>query len=239
MWILTLFLILIGLASAFVGYSEWFTIDRLNKSNVLNGTLLVLTVFTLLMIAFVMGYFPQNFAAPLMMGIYSAIAGFFLGYSYRLIVLRKKAAHGLYQHRSFLVDHAPNLLAVVLVIYGVFRTAILSDQAVTGIRLSSGISLMSFGAFIWTLNAVPEFRSNGIILLDRFIHWRNVISWRWDSESSIMIEFILEDSKGEEKLSQFVTSIPEDEKKEIEIVLKSKLEEFEEYRKEKMFKNNN
>lgn len=237
MWILTFFLIVLGFAAAFAGYRDWFTIDRLNKSNVLNGTLVVLVMFTLLMVAYVFGYFTQEIAAPVMMAGYSMIAGFFIGYAFRLVNLRKTASQGLYQHRSFWIDHAPNLLSVILVIYGIFRTAILTDQPVTGIRLTSGISLMSFGVFIWTLHVVPEFRSKGIILLDRFIHWRDVISWSWHSESAVKIEFIINDRSGEEVISQFVTSIPEDEKKEIEIVLSSKMDEFEDYRKEHLIKN--
>lgn len=234
MWILTIFLLLVGIFGLYTGAKEWFTIDRLNKTNVLNGALGILILFTMLMVAFVLGYFPQSIAAPFMMTGYSVIAGFFIGYAYRLFTLRKDAGQSLYQQRSFWIDHAPNLLAVALVIYGIFRTSVLGDQPVTGIRLTSGISLMGFGFFCWTLNVVPEFRSRGIVFLDCFIHWKEVVAWSWLQESVLKIEYILETDDKEENLSQFLTSIPEEERKEVEMVLKSKMDEHVDFRRNRL-----
>ncbi len=234
MWILTIFLLLIGIGGLYIGSKEWFTIDRLNKTNVLNGALAILIFFTMLMVAFVLGYFPQSIAAPFMMTGYSIIGGFFIGYAYRLFSMRGDAGHSLYQQRSFWIDHAPNLLAAALIIYGIFRTSILTEQPVTGIRLTSGISLMSFGFYCWTLNVVPEFRSRGIIFLDRFIHWREVVAWDWLRESVLKIEYILETENKEESLSQFLTSIPEEERKEVETILKSKMDEYIDFRRKRL-----
>jgi hypothetical protein len=236
MWFLIFFLLFIAFFGAYAGSQTWFSFDRLTKTNVLNGTLAVLALFTVLMVAYVLGFFPQSVAAPFMMSLYSMIAGFFLGYTYRLMHHRKNAGVILYQHRSFWIDHAPNFLAIALILYGIYRTAILIDQPVTGIRLTSGISLMSFGFFSWTLKVVPEFRSKGILFLDRFIHWKEVIAWRWQSEDVIGIEFIAGKKNTDERIKEFYTSIPEDEKKEIEIVLKSKMDEFFEERKKTLFK---
>jgi hypothetical protein len=235
MWILTLFLCVVFLTGAYTGNRSWFTLDRLTRDNVLNGTLIVLMVFTLLMVAFILGFFPQSIAAPFMMVLYSVIAGFFAGYAIRLLKYRSRSGNILYQHRSFWVDHAPNLLAIVLILYGVYRTSILSDLPVTGIRLTSGISLISFGFFGWTLKVVPEFRSKGIMLIDRYIHWKEVISWNWQSESVVVIEYIVKGQENDERIKQFATSIPEDERKELEIVLNSKMDEFDEERRKILF----
>lgn len=187
------------------------------------------------MIAYVVGFFPQSVAAPFMMTLYSLIAGFFVGYAIRLYKLRSKSGNILYQNRSFWIDHAPNFLAIILILYGIYRTSILSDFPVTGIRLTSGISLISFGLFSWTLKAVPEFRSKGILLLDQFIHWKEVLSWKWQNESVIVIEFFKKENQSDEQIKFFATSIPEDERKELEVVLKSKMEEFEDERNKTLF----
>ncbi len=236
MWIFILFLVAVALAGAYTGTQNWLVFEKLTKTNLLNGALSILLIFTLLMVLYSFGLFPQSIAAPFMMAIYSIIAGFFAGSAQKLIQLRQKAGNTLYQHRSFWIDHAPNLLAVALIIYGIYRTAVFTAEPVTGIRVSSGISLMCFGFFTWTLKVVPEFRSKGIFFLDRFIHWKEVIAWRWQSENVIAVEFIAKKDSHEERIKEFYTSIPEDEKKEIEIVLKSKMEEYAEERKKILFR---
>ncbi len=239
MWILNLLLVFVFIAGGYAGNQSWFTFDRLTKTNVLNSALIVLMLFTIMMVLYVLGFFPQSVAAPVMMVLYSLIGGFFTGYGFRLLGLRKEGRHLLYQHRSFWIDHAPNLLAVVIILYGIFRTAILTDQPVTGIRMTSGISLICFGFFTWTLKVVPEFRSNGILLLDRFIPWDEVIAWSWQGESVLEIEYMAQEAPKNERIRHFVTSIPEDERKEIEVILSSKMDEFSDERKLRLFKEEN
>lgn len=236
MWILNLFLFLTAIAGGYVGYQPWFRFDRLNKNNVLNGTLVILFFFTLLMILYSIGFFPQSVAAPFMMILYSFLAGFFFGYAGRLYNLRKESGQVLYQYRSFWIDHAPNLLAIAIILFGIYRTAVLTDQAITGIRVTSGISLIGFGIFTWTLKAVPEFRSKGVILLDRNIVWEEVISWHWISEEVLSIEYIGEEKSDEERIKEFSTIIPETERKEIETILKSKMDEFSDERKKRLLR---
>ncbi|WP_234572075.1 hypothetical protein [Rhodohalobacter sp. 614A] len=234
MWILNLFLFLTAIAGVFVGYQPWFRFDRLNKNNVLNGSLIILFVFTLLMIFYTVGFFPQSVAAPFMMILYSFLAGFFFGYAARLYNLRSESGQVLYQYRSFWIDHAPNLLAVALILFGIYRTAVLTDQAITGIRVSSGLSLVSFGVFTWTLKAVPEFRSKGVIFLDRYILWEEVISWRWVSEEVLGMEYLVEENRDDGRIKEFSTTIPQEERKEIETILKSKMDEYAEERKQRL-----
>jgi hypothetical protein len=236
MWILTLFLGVVFLGAAYAGNQNWFTLDRLSQENVLNGALIAFALFTLLMVAYVLGFFPQSIAAPFMMFLYILISGFFCGYGIRLLKVRSEAGGILYQYRSFWIDHAPNFLAIILIIYGIFRTAVLTDLPVTGIRITSGLSLMSFGFFAWTLKAVPEFRSKGLLLLDRMIPWQDVISWRWQNETVLAIEYLVEDPDNDHRIKQFTTFVPADERREIEMILKSKMDEFDEKRKGKLFK---
>lgn len=239
MWLLSFFLMFITVSGVYTGFRPWFRIDRINKTNFLNTVLFTFGFFTVLLVLYNFGYFPQSVAAPFMMILYSLIAGFFTGYAARLFKLRSKAGNILYQNRSFWVDHAPNLLGVALIVYGIFRTSVLSELPITGIRFTSGISLMSFGLFTWTLKPVPEFRSKGILFLDRFITWEHVISWGWQSEDVIGIEYISEDNPVHERIKEFVTSVPVDEKKELEIILKSKMDEFDDERKKKLLKKEN
>ena len=234
MWILNIFLMLTAVGGIYVGFQPWLRFERLNKTNVLNTSLIILLFFTLLMVLYSIGFFPQYIAAPFMMVIYSFLAGFFFGYAGRLYNLRSEAGQVLYQYRSFWVDHAPNLLAVAIILFGLYRTAVLTDEVITGIRLTSGISLIAFGVFTWTLKAVPEFRSKGIIFLDRNIEWEEVIAWNWISEEILGIEYLTEVKKDEERIKELSTKIPDNERKEIETILKSKMDEYFEERKERL-----
>lgn len=235
MWILSLFLAAVFLGGIFTGHLSGFKIDKLSKQSVLNTGLIVLAVFAILLILYNLGYFPQRIAAPFMMAVYSFTGGFLAGFSMKQLQMKKKAGDILYQHRSFWVDQAPNLLAIVLIIFGVYRTAVLTDLPVTGIRITSGISLICFGIFTWTLKPVPEFRSGGIILFDRLIPWDDVISWRWQSEEIIAVEY-LTGYEDDEAIHEFLTSVPHEDKKELERILASKSDDTYEARKKKLLK---
>jgi hypothetical protein len=238
MWILSIFLGAVFIAGSLTGSSPNVILDKLSKERVLNGALAVLLFFTVLMIAYSLGYFPQSIAAPFMMTLYSFLAGFFAGYGWKQFRFRAESGTILYQYRSFWTDHAPNLLAAALIIYGFYRTSLLIDQPVTGIRLTSGLSLIFFGIFTWTLKPVPEFRSEGILFLDRFIEWKRVISWHWESESILAVEYLSRQKNSDYRIRQFVTSIPETERNELEAILRSKMDEFSEERNEIMLNRN-
>ena len=235
MWILSLFLAAVFLGGIFTGNHPIFTIDKLNKQLVLNTGLIVLTVFAVLLLLYNVGYFPQWLAAPFMMSVYSFIGGFLTGFSIRQYQKKRKGGDILYQHRSFWVDHAPNLLAIGLILFGIYRTSVLSDLPVTGIRVSSGVSLICFGIFTWTMKAVPEFREYGILLFDRLIQWDDVISWHWHSEEILAIEYIV-GNDDDEDIHEFLTSVPMTDKKEIERILASKADDYYEVRKKRLLK---
>jgi hypothetical protein len=234
MWIYIIFLSALFIGGLYVGERPFFQLKKLTPSIVLNLSLGVLVLFTILMIAFIVGFFPQSVAAPMMAGLYITLAGFFAGYAYRLFRLRSEGGTILYQNRSFWVDHAPNLLAIGLIVYGMYRTSILTDMPITGIRFSSGMSLICFGILGWMLKVVPEFRSDGILFLDQLIPWKRVLSWRWHTDEVVLVEYIQSDKQAEDRIKQFVTSVPPDEKKEVELVLTSKLEEFADERSEEL-----
>lgn len=234
MWIYIIFLTVLFVTGILAGERPWFQLRKLTPSNVLNAALVVLVLFTTMMVAFIVGIIPQSVAAPMMAGMYIFIAGFFSGYAFRLFKIRADGGAILYQHRSFWVDHAPNLFAIGLIIYGVYRTSLLGDLPVTGIRFSSGLSLVSFGVFGWTLKVVPEFRSKGILFLDQYVPWKRVLSWNWHRETIVMVEYMVPKKGDDNRIEQFVTSIPADEVKEIETVLSSKMDEYAEARSEEL-----
>lgn len=234
MWIYTIFLLALFIGGLYLGERPYFQLRKLTPSIVLNFSLAILVLFTVLMIAYVVGVFPQSVAAPMMAGLYVTLAGFFAGYAYWLFKIRSDGGTILYQNRSFWVDHAPNLLALGLIVYGIYRTSVFSELPVTGIRFSSGMSLICFGLLSWTLKVVPEFRSKGIQFLDQFIPWKRVLSWRWHTDEVVLIEYVESSKQARDRIKQFVTSIPPDEKKEIELVLKSKLEEYADERSEEL-----
>ena len=234
MWIYIIFLLTLFAGGVYLGERPYFQLRKLTPSLVLNLSLAVLVLFTALMIAYIAGVFPQYVAAPIMAGLYITLAGFFAGYAYRLYKIRSDGGTILYQNRSFWVDHAPNLLALGLIIYGIYRTSVLTELPITGIRFSSGMSLICFGILSWTLKVVPEFRSKGILFLDQFVPWKQVLFWRWHTDKVVLVEYLETDKLAKDRIKQFVTSVPPDEKKEIELVFKSKLEEFADERSEEL-----
>lgn len=234
-WIVNIILVFCILVAFFAGNRSGFTFHSVSSNILLNTMLGVLLFFTLLMILHFFGFFPQSVAAPFMMSFYSLIAGFLAGYSWRLYRLRRKMGVLLYQHRTFWTDHAPVLFAIILMIYGLYRTSLLTEQFVTGIRVTSGLSLMAFGLTIWMLKAVPEFRSKGILLLDREIEWNRIVAWNWQSETVIAIEYVAKNRTDNDRIRQFLTSVPEEDRKELDMVLTSKMDEYAEERKKILF----
>jgi len=232
------FLYLISaVAGGFAGYNSWVRIEKLNKHNLLNAILNALILFTFLMVAYLAGYFPQTVAAPFMAAVYSFLSGFFTGYAARMISLRTNTGAILYTHRSFWIDHAPNFLSLVIILFGLYRTALLTSEPVTDIRFTSGVSLICFGFLGWTVKLVPDFRSNGVLLFDKKIPWNQVISWHWHSENVLQIEYLSDIGKKSEGVHEFLTSIPEDERLEIETILKSKMDEYKNERQKLLLKN--
>ncbi len=230
MWLTLLIAAALSLAGIVAGYRPWFHLDQINARRVLNGLLIALLLFTLLMVAGAAGLLPDPISACIMASLYAVLFGFFTGYGVRILRLRDRAGRILYMVRSFWIDHAPGLAAIVLILFGLYRTSLLLDQPVTPIRLTSGLSLIAVGFFTLTLKAIPEFRTGGILFLDRLTPWKKIISWRWESEDVIRIEYIHRPGTPEEQIRFLLTSIPPDEKKRIESVLRSEMARSDEER---------
>lgn len=228
MLLLIVILAVILLISLWSGYRQLFRIEQLNRKIVINSLVGAMVVLTLLSIAHGLGILSQPVAARITMGLYSAAAGFFFGYGIKLIVSKRKAGKVEYMYRSFWADIAPNLISILLVAYGLYRTGILTDDPFTGIGITSGLSLVGFGFFGWTIRLVPEFRSKGILILDQYIEWKKVLSYEWKHDGAVQIDYF---SNGD-KIYQFTTSIPADEQLQIERLLGKKIQEHEEERNE-------
>lgn len=222
------------LAGSYIGMQRWFRFEKLNRSVLLNGCLLILGLFTLLMLAREIGFFPQSVAAPLMMGIYSLLAGFFIGLAWRLMRLRKNSGNILYMYRSFWVDLAPQLASILILLFGLYRTSILIEQPITGIRLTSGCSLFAFGLLGFTLRFVPEFRTRGILFLDRLTPWKHLLSWSWKSEEVISIEYLYTSQKQGHMIREFLTTVPAEDRRQVETILSSRMEEFSDEREKSL-----
>lgn len=216
---------IIAVGGGFSGHQPWFRLEKLDKSIILNSLLFIAACFTLLMAAYITGYFPQEIAAPFMMFLYSFLAGFFTGYGLRLIQLRSSTGNILYVHRSFWIDHAPSLAAILIILFGIYRTSLLTEEPVTGLRLTSGFSLIAFGFFGWTIKIVPEFRSKGVLFLDKIIPWRQILAWQWHREDVISIEYMYKPETLDEQVREFLTTIPPEDRIQIETVLESKMDD--------------
>lgn len=126
----------------------------------------------------------------------------------------------LYCHRTFVSEYIPVIIAIVLVLLGIQRSAIFSDLAITPIRISSGLSFLGFGIWGITLRLVPEFRTKGIVLLDSVIEWDNLLSYEWYTEEIIEIEYNQDNA-----IRSFKTLIPPDDQLEVERLLSKKMRE--------------
>lgn len=218
--------------SCWIGYRQYLRLEHLNRNNLINTLLVTMIILTLLTIAHWFGFFPQEIAARFTMGLYTAATGFFFGIGSKLMLMKSQAGGIEYMHRSFWIDIAPNLISSLLVAYGIYRTGILTMGPFTGIGITSGLSLIGFGFFGWTLRAVPEFRTNGILILDQFIEWKYVLSYEWFMEGAIRIDYLT----SKNKICEFNTSIPPEDQLLIERLLGRRIKEHEEERKKQLEK---
>lgn len=112
------------------------------------------------------------------------------------------------------------IVAIAIILYGLYRTSIFTQLPITPIRVSSGLSFIAFGFWGMTLRLVPEFRQKGIILLDVLIHWKDFLNYQWFYEEVIEIEY-----EKDETILFFKTHIPPEDQLAIEDVLRAKMKE--------------
>lgn len=224
MILLIVILAVLFLLSFWGGFRHLLRLEHLNQKLVINSFLVIMIVLTLMTIAHWLNLLTESIAANITMGVYTIVAGFFAGFGNKLIKMRSDSGSIEYMYRSFWTETAPALLSVALVAFGIYRTGVLSLGPFTGIGVTSGLSLITFGFWGWTIRIVPEFRAKGVLILDQFISWQKVLSYSWNSEESIRIDYY--GSNG--KLTEFSTFIPIKDRKNIEQLLSSKIEEHRE-----------
>lgn len=221
--------LLIGLfiAAGLAGYFRIIQVIHLNRRRVFGGFIILLVLLTVMTAGSRLDIFTKTFAIRVTMGLYSIAAGFFIGYGLKLIRLRSKAGKLKYMYRSPWIDLAPNLIAVALFAFGIYRTGLLSGGPFTGIGVTSGISLIGFAFLGWCVHIVPEFRLKGILLLDQYIEWKRLVTFEWTAENTLRVEYFT----NQKKISEFRTYIPDEDKSIIERILEDKMDEYREERK--------
>lgn len=220
-------LVIFFIAAGAAGYRQLLRLEHLNKARVANGLLFAAIILMIMSIAHLSGIFSQGLAAKVTMSLYTIAGGFFAGYGLKLILIRRKAGDTEYMYRSFWTDVAPNIIAVALFVFGAYRTGVLEWDYFTGIGITSGLSLIGFGFWGWTVPIVPEFRNKGVIVLDKLVKWEQVVAYRWESESTLLLEYL----NSNNQISEFKTFIPPEDELIIERILGEEIKDHEEERK--------
>lgn len=221
------FLALLFLVSGAMGYIRLLRLQHLTKARLANGLLTASLVLAVMSFAYLSGVFSQSLATKITMSLYVIAAGFFMGFGIKLIVLRRNAGKIEYMYRSFWTDVAPTFIMVGLFVFGIYRTGVLEWEYFTGIGLTSGVSLIGFAFWGWTVPIVPEFRKTGILMLDDIVTWEKIVAFRWESEGTLMLEYMNE----ARNISEFKTFIPPEDEIMVERLLKEKIKEHEEERR--------
>ncbi|GAB5408957.1 MAG: hypothetical protein BalsKO_13220 [Balneolaceae bacterium] len=174
----------------------------------------------MLLFLFKLEFLKEAVAGAIITNIYASIFGFFSGSAIDQYATRVKSGSVLYCNRTFISEYLPVIVALVMILFGVYRSALFSDAAVTPIRITSGLSLLSIGIWGITLRPVPEFRTKGIVLLDSIVDWKHMLSYNWYTEEILEIEYTQDDS-----IRSFKTLIPPEDQLEVERLLSKKMRE--------------
>jgi hypothetical protein len=195
-------------------------LDQITPRRLSITLLVVLFLFLTLQWLHRIGYFPEAVAGFTMANVYASFFGFFIGASIQQFNQKKNCGKILYVNRSFWTDILPNVIILGVILFGIQRTSVLSDLPITPIRMTSGLSIIAVGLYGLTIRLVPEFRANGLILLDRKINWDDFLSYSWFSEGVIEIEY-----KQNGAIKSFKTMVPEEDEIYVEKTLSKKIAE--------------
>jgi len=210
--------ITVFLFSLWLGYKKFVHIDQISARTFLISTTFTLATFLILRFLHDLGYFPEAIAGGFMASIYALIAGILFGTAYRQYKNKSEMGAIEYFNRSFVSDILPNLIALTLIVAGIARTSIFNDLAITPIRITAGLSLISLGVYGLTMRLIPEFRRKGFVLLDRTIVWTNFLSFKWVSEDVLELEF-----RYNQVIRIYHTVIPLEDRARVEEILNKKL----------------
>lgn len=211
---------IVSFISIYLGHSRLLYIDQITVRRLSVTLLITLLLFLLLQWLHRLGFFPEAVAGFTMANVYASLFGFFFGAAIQQYNQKKNSGKILYVNRSFWTDILPNVIALGVILFGIQRTSVLSDLPITPIRVTSGFSIIAVGLYGLTIRLVPEFRDNGLILLDRKIKWDDFVSYSWFSEGVIEIEY-----KQNGAIKSFKTMIPEEDELFVEKTLSKKIAE--------------
>lgn len=209
-----------AIASIYFGHQRLFFLYQISGRRLAITGMIAALVYTLLMFLYRLGIVSEAFGAAIITNVYASIFGFFLGSAIEQYQRLKSSGNILYSNRTFMSYHAPVIMAVVLILFGIYRTSLLSQLPITPIRITSGLSFMAVGFWGMTLRLVPEFRQKGIIILDELIPWKTLINYSWFLEEVIELEY---EQGG--VIKSYKTLIPPEDQLAIEDVLKAKMKE--------------
>ncbi len=219
LWILISVLIT-SLVSLWLGHKRLIHIHDLTIRNVLVSITLGILVYSVMLYLFKIELLSEAVSGAIISNVYASIFGFFAGAALNQYQLRTKSGKVVYVHRSFVSEYVPVIIALALILFSLYRSGLLTDLAITPIRVTSGLSFLGIGLWGITLRLVPEFREQGIILLDTCINWDNLITYQWYTEEVLEIEYELEGF-----IKHFKTLIPPEDQLEVERLLAKKMRE--------------
>lgn len=220
---LTIVLLGIAFLIAFrIGYRRILRLQHLTQRRVIHGFIWAMIILTILSAGQWFDFISPEIAAHFTMLLYCLVAGFFFGFAVKMIILKRNMSQIEYVYRSFWTDAAPNIIAILVIGFGIYRTGILNFDTYTAIGITSGLSLLGFGFWGLTVKVVPEFHDKGILILDQCVPWEKVVTYRWESENVLLIEYYT----SENKLTDFTTYIPPNDELFIERLLAKKLKEY-------------
>ncbi len=218
-WIIASALIT-SVLSLWLGYKRLLHIHDLTIRNVLVSITIGILIYSIMLYLFKIELLSEAISGAIISNVYASIFGFFSGAALNQYQLRTKPGKVLYVHRSFVSEYVPVIIALALILFSLYRSGLLTDLAITPIRVTSGLSFLGIGLWGITLRLVPEFREQGIILLDTCIDWEDLITYQWYSEVVLEIEYELEGS-----IKHFKTLIPPEDQPQVEQLLSKKMRE--------------
>lgn len=215
--------ILLFLITLYAGFRKLIFLDQITPRSSSVAAIVVLFLFLVLRFLYDLGHFHEVVAVAFMSSSYAAISGFLIGFAIKQFRVKSSLKEIQYVNRSFLIDILPNVIALTLIIAGIARTSLLTDLNITPIRMTSGLSMIALGFFGITLRLIPEFRRKGLIILDRAVHWDNVLAYRWHGDEVLEIDFELDGV-----IKAYKTIIPPEDHVKIETLLATKMLEKQE-----------
>lgn len=211
------------------GQAGTVRLDHRSASLLLRVLLSLTLIMTAIQFASVRAWVPETLSGGVMSAIYAGSSGLIFGMTLRLYRQKAKTGDILYTPRTFWSDHGLDVAALLLILFGLYRTTLFQDLPATPIRITSGISLIAIGIYSWILRPVPELRRNGVLFLDRVIPTSTLLSARWEEEQALAVDY----QTGEFPIQTVHLHIPEpDERREADRAITRLLDKAREIRGE-------